>query len=62
MTIIKDWPLYEASAAPESISESLGKARAQRRRLDRDIARLEELLDRRTRERDAGTWPPKEQQ
>lgn len=53
---------FAAHASPESIQKELPKARAATRKAQRRVAWLEELLARRTAERDAGTWPntPKE--
>ena len=54
-------PRYKASfaehASPEAIDEYLRTARADRAKLDRHIAWLEALLERRAGEKAAGEWP-----
>ncbi|MEU5608416.1 hypothetical protein AB0H03_06610 [Streptomyces sparsogenes] len=49
--------LFDAHASPESIQIQLTKTRAEGRRIQRRITWLEDLLKRRTAEREAGTWP-----
>lgn len=50
---------YAAHASPESIRALLTAERAERRRVDRRIAWLEDLLVQRSREVEAGAWPAK---
>jgi hypothetical protein len=61
----KHWPTFAESASPEAITVYLALTAAERDSLDRYIAKLETLLERRTAEKTAGTWPTdgnKEQQ
>lgn len=53
----KYWAGFAENAAPEAISVYLAAAQKERSSLDRYIAKLETLLDRRTAEKAAGTWP-----
>jgi hypothetical protein len=53
----KYWALFAENAAPQAISAYLAWAVAERRTLDRYIAKLEALLERRTAEQTAGIWP-----
>lgn len=48
---------YAAHAAPESIAAYLARARRAQRVAEREVEWLSALLERRTAERDAGTWP-----
>jgi hypothetical protein len=50
-------PTFEASAAPEAIEYRLKAERRYLAEQQRRVAWLEELLERRTAERDAGVWP-----
>lgn len=54
-------PRYKANfaehASPEAVEVYLSTARADRAKLDRHIAWLEALLERRTAEKAAGEWP-----
>lgn len=54
---VKHWPTFAESASPEAIAVYLAGAVADRRSLDRYIAKLETLLARRSAEKTAGTWP-----
>ncbi|NUH35294.1 hypothetical protein HUF15_00670 [Streptomyces samsunensis] len=49
--------LFDTHASPGAVQIELRKARAEARRAARRVAWLEELLERRTAEREAGTWP-----
>lgn len=49
--------LFAECASPEAIRAHLAKARAAARKAQRHVDWLEDLLERRTAERDAGTWP-----
>lgn len=53
----KHWPTFATNASPEAITAHLAGAEADRRGLDRYITKLETLLERRTAEQAAGTWP-----
>jgi hypothetical protein len=53
-----DRAAMEQHASPAALADGLEVARAERRRLDRHIAWLEQLHTRRTAEKAAGTWPP----
>lgn len=53
----KYWAGFAENAAPEAISTYLASANTERRALDRYIAKLEALLERRAAEREAGTRP-----
>lgn len=53
----KYWASFAENAAPEAIAVYLTAANTERRSLDRYIAKLEVLLERRTAEKAAGTWP-----
>lgn len=53
----KYWASFAENAAPEAITAYLAAANTERRSLDRYIAKLEALLERRTDEKAAGTWP-----
>lgn len=57
MTRITNRRQFAEHASPEAIESRLMKTQGQRRRLDSQISWLEELLVRRTAERNAGTWP-----
>lgn len=50
--------LFDANAHPDAIRLQIPKARAAARKAQRRVAWLEELLERRTAEITAGTWPP----
>jgi hypothetical protein len=53
----KYWPTFAENASPEAISAYLAGANTERLSLDRYIAKLETLLERRTAEKATGTWP-----
>lgn len=53
----KYWAGFAENAAPEAIAVYLASAHAERRTLDRYIGKLENLLELRTAEKAAGTWP-----
>lgn len=53
----KYWACFADNAAPEAIAVYLAAANTERRSLDRYIAKLETLLETRTAELAAGTWP-----
>ena len=58
----KHWAGFAENASPEAITEYLKTARADQRRADRYTAKLEALLQRRTAEQAAGTWPTTKEQ
>lgn len=57
--ITRDDARFAEHASPEAIQAQLPKARAAARQAQRRVTWLEELLDRRTTELAAGTWPEK---
>lgn len=58
----KYWATFADHASPEAISAHLAGAIAERSSTDRYIAKLGALLERRTAEKAAGTWPTTEEQ
>ncbi|MGI5162737.1 hypothetical protein ACQEU3_47025 [Spirillospora sp. CA-253888] len=50
-------PTFEQHASPDAITAHLTRERAARDRINRRITWLEQLLDRRTHERNDGHWP-----
>jgi hypothetical protein len=53
----KHWAGFAENASPEAIEIHLRWAQTERRSIDRYITKLETLLERRTAEKAAGTWP-----
>lgn len=53
----KDRARVEEHASPEALAAYLSDARTEQRALGRYIEWLEALLERRTAEKAAGTWP-----
>lgn len=51
--------LYGECAAPQAIEYAIKQATAKRDRLNREIAWLDALYQRRQSQIEAGTWPPK---
>lgn len=51
-------PLFRLHASVEAIDFRLRKAKSARNKLDREIAQLEALRDRRMAQIEAGEWPP----
>lgn len=52
--------LFRDNAAPEAINARLEKARGRLKQWERHVRALESLLETRTVEKAAGTWPTKE--
>jgi hypothetical protein len=58
----KDRARVEEHASPEALAAMLAEARAEQRALGRYVEWVEALLERRTAEKAAGTWPAIDQE